>query len=289
MKFYKVFIEITNICGLKCSFCPTKELNNQIMDLITFEKIVSQLPIFTKEVALHIMGDPLVLSNLEKYLNIIYKYNLKALITTSGYFISNHKLKSLMHPSIKQINISLNSFNKNDISISLDEYLEPIFKLIEYKRDNKIDKFINLRIWNLDEGMSEIEFNREVFAKISNRLNIELDIDKIYQQNPKNIRLVYKTLLHFDKYFEWPSLNNQIYGDGSCQGLQSHFGILSNGVVVPCCLDGDGVMELGNINNSTIKDILESKKAQSIIDGFKNSKAVEELCRKCSYKDRFKK
>jgi len=289
VKFYKVFIEITNICGLKCSFCPTKELNNQIMDLITFEKIVSQLPIFTKEVALHIMGDPLVLSNLEKYLNIIYKYNLKALITTSGYFISNHKLKSLMHPSIKQINISLNSFNKNDISISLDEYLEPIFKLIEYKRDNKIDKFINLRIWNLDEGMSEIEFNREVFAKISNRLNIELDIDKIYQQNPKNIRLVYKTLLHFDKYFEWPSLNNQIYGDGSCQGLQSHFGILSNGVVVPCCLDGDGVMELGNINNSTIKDILESKKAQSIIDGFKNSKAVEELCRKCSYKDRFKK
>ncbi len=289
MKFYKVFVELTNICGLKCSFCPTKELNNQTMHLELFEKTISQLPQFTKEVATHIMGDPLVLSNLSTYLDIIYKYNLKALITTSGYYISKHSLKTLTHPSIKQINISLNSFNKNDTTISLDNYLEPIFRLIEYKREYCRDKFINLRIWNLDEEMSEIEFNREVFAKISDRLNIVLDIDKIYQENPKSIRLEYKTLLHFDNYFEWPSLNNQIYGDGTCQGLQSHFGVLSNGDVVPCCLDGDGVMRLGNISDNLIKDILESKRSKSIIDGFRDNKAVEELCQKCSYKDRFKK
>jgi len=289
VKFYKVFIELTNICGLKCSFCPTKDINNEIMSLELFEKTISQLPPFTKEIATHIMGDPLVLSNLSKYLDIIYKYNLKALITTSGYYISKHNLELFSHPSIKQINISLNSFNKNSMPISLDEYLEPIFRVIEYKRDNCRDKFINLRIWNLDEDMSEIEFNREVFAKISNRLNIELDIDKIYQERPKNIRLEYKTLLHFDTYFEWPSLNNQIYGDGTCQGLSSHFGVLSNGDVVPCCLDGDGIMKLGNVNDTLIKDILESKKSKSIIDGFKNDIAVEELCQKCSYKDRFKK
>jgi len=93
--------------------------------------------------------------------------------------------------------------------------------------------------------------------------------------------------MHFDTYFEWPSLNNPVYGDGTCQGLQSHIGILADGRVVPCCLDGDGIMTLGNLHERSLDEILHDERTVRIVNGFKEGKAVEELCQKCSYKERF--
>ena len=135
--------------------------------------------------------------------------------------------------------------------------------------------------------MSEKDFNQTIFNRVSSHFKLALDLEEIYRDKPKSIRLDYKVLLHFDNYFEWPSLNNRVYGDGTCQGLSSHIAILSSGVVVPCCLDGDGVMELGNLKNSSLDNILSSKRANSIRDGFKDKIAVEDLCKRCSYKDRF--
>jgi radical SAM protein with 4Fe4S-binding SPASM domain len=102
------------------------------------------------------------------------------------------------------------------------------------------------------------------------------------------MRLDNKVLLHFDNYFEWPSLQNPIYGHGTCQGLSSHIAILASGVVVPCCLDSQGVMPLGDIKNKSLQEILFDKRAIDIRDGFHKNICIEELCQKCSYKDRFK-
>jgi radical SAM protein with 4Fe4S-binding SPASM domain len=99
--------------------------------------------------------------------------------------------------------------------------------------------------------------------------------------------LASKILIHFDDYFEWPSLKNPIYGDGTCQGLQSHVGILASGKVVPCCLDCDAIIELGDLHVTSLKNIVESKRAVDMLKGFKEGKAVEALCQKCSYKNRF--
>lgn len=287
MRYYRVYIELTNICGLRCSFCPTKNLPTQTMSLELFDKTLSQVSKYTNEIACHVMGDPLTLSNLSDYFDIVQKYSIKAVVTTSGYFISNHSFESLLHPSVKQINISLNSFNKNDTSMSFDEFINPILELCRFKNSYSKDKFINLRVWNIDELMSEKDFNQIIFSKLSSYFKIDLDLQKIYKEKPKSIRLDYKVLLHFDNYFEWPSLNNKVYGDGTCQGLSSHIAILSSGVVVPCCLDGDGVMELGDLKNSSLENILHSQRANLIRDGFNQKKAVEDLCKKCSYKDRF--
>lgn len=282
MKFYKVYIEITAFCGLSCNFCPSTS-KNEIMPLIEFRKILNQIKSYTNEVALHILGDPLTLSNLYDYLEALKEHNLKAIITTSGYFIEKQNLKTLFHPSIKQINISLNSFNKTKYQGSFSSYIEPILKLCDLK-ESKENIFINLRLWNIDEVLSEKEFNNQIFTTLSKHFNINLEYKK-----EKFIRLASKVRLHFDNYFEWPSLNNPIYGDGKCDGLKSHFGILVNGVVVPCCLDTKGDVDLGNIFNENLKDILAKEKTKNIIEGFKKNRVVEELCLKCSYKNRFKK
>lgn len=287
MKFYRIYIELTNVCGLSCSFCPTKELPSKEMDLDFFESIVKQAKVYTNEIACHVVGDPLTQSNLHAYLDILHKHGLKAMLTTSGYFLKKHSYDTLFHPCVKQINISLNSFNKNDTSITFEQYINPVLALCEAKLRREEDMFINLRVWNLDEMMSERAFNETLFEKLSSTFETKLTLQKIYEERPKSIRLASKVLVHFDNYFEWPSLNNKIYGDGTCQGLQSHVAILASGKVVPCCLDCDGIIELGDLHEDTLDVILTSKRAVNMLEGFKEGKAIEELCQKCSYKERF--
>ncbi len=287
MKFYRIYIELTNVCGLHCSFCPTKNLPSKHMDLIFFESIIEQAKAYTKEIACHVVGDPLTLSNLYDYLEIIHKHGLKAILTTSGYFLKKHTYNTLFHPCVKQINLSLNSFNKNDTALTFDQYIAPILDLCEAKLKRTEELFINLRIWNLDEAMSERNFNQMLFEAFSEHFNFTLDLDAVCRERPKSIRLAPKIRLHFDTYFEWPSLKNQNYGDGTCQGLQSHIAILAGGKVVPCCLDCDGVMELGDLHKQSLKEIVNSSRALEIAAGFKENRATEELCQKCSYKKRF--
>ncbi len=287
MKFYRVYIELTNVCGLNCSFCPTKLKPNETMSLEFFENVIKEVKDYTNEIACHVMGDPMTLKNLGDYLDIIDKYNLKAILTTSGYYTKKQPYSVLFHRSIKQINFSLNAYNKNSSAISLSQYMEPILETCKQKQNIAKDIYINLRVWNLDEDLSEESFNKELFKILEDRFNIKLDIKLNSIKSKDSIRLDYKTLLHFDNYFEWPSLNNPIYGDGTCQGLNSHIAILANGVVVPCCLDGDGVINLGNIKKESLKQILQNKIAQDMINGFKVGKCSQELCLKCSYKDRF--
>lgn len=289
MKFYRIYIELTNVCGLRCSFCPTKNLPNSTMDLSFFELVVKQAKAFTNEIACHVVGDPLSLSNLSDYLDIIHNHKMKAMLTTSGYFMKKHAYETLFHPAVKQINISLNAFNKNDTSITFEQYMNPILELCHEKVKQERELFINLRIWNLDEMMSERDFNTELFTLLETTFGIPLNLNQLNPKKQKNIRLANKTLLHFDNYFEWPSLTNEYHGHGTCQGLSSHIAILASGKVVPCCLDSEGMINLGDLHENSLHEILYDRRAVEMREGFKVGKCSEELCLKCSYKDRFNK
>nr|WP_323658451.1 radical SAM/SPASM domain-containing protein [Aliarcobacter butzleri] len=281
---------MTNICNLKCTFCPPKILPNKTMTLDKFDKLNLELKEFTTELAYHIVGDPLVLSNLDEYLNISLKHNLKVNITTTANNINKKHYETLLNPTIKQINFSINSYNANSHKKSLDEYLEPIIEFVKFAQKQKHEYFINFRIWNLDEKNSAKEFNLKVFNKINEAFDTNIDIEDVYKNRPKNIRIDRKIFFNFDEYFNWPNLENkEVSKTGFCYGLDSHFGVLSNGDVVPCCLDKDAIINLGNIEDNSLKNILTSKRVKDIQNGFKKNILVEELCQKCEYRTRFDK
>ena len=283
-------IEITNICNLKCTFCPPKILPNGTMSLEKFDDLNFQLKPYTKELAYHMVGDPLVLSNLNEYLNISLKHDLKVNITTTANNINEKHYKALMNPTIKQINFSINSYNANSHKKSLDEYLNPILDFVKFAQQEKHEYFINFRIWNLDEEKSAKEFNKKVFDKINETFNTNIDLENVYKERPKNIRIDRKIFFNFDEYFNWPSLENEIVSsNGFCYGLDSHFGILTSGDVVPCCLDQNACINLGNTNTTQISDILNSNRVKAIQNGFRKNIVVEELCQKCEYRTRFDK
>jgi radical SAM protein with 4Fe4S-binding SPASM domain len=215
-------------------------------------------------------------------LDITHKYNLKVEIVTSGYYLNKFNPKIFLHSAIRQINFSLNSFNKNDMGMSLDEYLQYMFDICKLKLQSKANFFINFRLWNLSKEKKSYSFNIEVIKKLEEYFNISIN-----KEEKNSIRLDNKILLDFDNYFQWPSLESTNNTNGTCYGLKSHIGILSNGDVVPCCLDCNGHIVLGNLQHNTLDYILNDKKAQNIIDGFENNIAVEVLCKKCTFKHRF--
>lgn len=256
------------------------------MSLEFFETVLIGLRDYTDEIALHVMGDPMVLSNLSDYLDCAHAFGFKVMITTSGFYLEESRRSALFHPSIRQVNLSLNSFNKNSVARSFETYLEPILAFCDEKIDRKSDFFINLRLWNLDEIQSESNFNRELFGVLEDHFGL-VSIVEMVNGERQSIRLASKILLHFDRYFQWPSLNNPIAGDGYCHGLSKQIAILADGRVVPCCLDGEGIIELGNLHGTNLGKILTSKHSLEMIEGFQKGLAIEELCQKCSYKDRF--
>ncbi|OHD90290.1 radical SAM protein [Sulfuricurvum sp. RIFCSPLOWO2_12_FULL_43_24] len=288
MKFHRAYVEVTNVCGLACTFCPPKLHPTTTMELPFFKKVVEELSAYTDEIALHVMGDPMVLTNLREYLEIAYASGLKVMITTSGFYLDSARREALFHPSIRQINISLNSFNKNSVSRSFESYMDPILELCDEKLLRSKDFFINLRVWNLDEEQSEKEFNEKLFELLERHFDLEEgSVASQINGERQSIRLASKILLHFDRYFEWPSLSNTHESDGYCQGLDKQIAVLSDGRVVPCCLDSEGIMELGNLRETNLGKILKTKRSLSVVNGFAKGICSEELCQKCSYKERF--
>ena len=99
---------------------------------------------------------------------------------------------------------------------------------------------------------------------------------------------IHKLHLEYGDRFDWPDMNAPL-GDSNvfCYGLRDQIGILCDGTVVPCCLDCEGDIALGNIFEDSMDNILSTKRVKDIYDGFSQKRAVEELCRRCGYARRF--
>lgn len=269
MKFKKIYIEITNICNLKCSFCSNSDRKTKEMTVTEFEEILKKTNNYTDYIYLHVKGEPLIHSNLDNILSLTKKYRKKVCITTNGVFLKN-KLEILKkYDNIYQINISLHSENNKN------NYIEEIFETV----DNLKNPYISYRFWTLEEGKMDIN-TKKYLSKIKEKYSKET----IYN----GIKLEDKTYLSLEDKFTWPDINNDYYNEqGICYGGKSHIAILSDGTVVVCCLDAEGISNLGNIFEEDLETILSKEKYKNILKGFNDRKVYLEICKHCSYKNRF--
>lgn len=294
-RFKKVYIEITSACNLKCDFCPQTKRKAEFMDLQFFNHILKEVSNFSDYIYLHVKGEPLLHPDLEKFLNLAGEYNLKVNITTNGTLIKKAESKLLNVPSLRQINFSLHSFDANTPLCSIDEYIGDIFSFID-KAKEASNIIISLRLWNLEEAALKArdnsdsayaEKNRHILEKIETFFNLDYKIEETLKTN-RGIKLAPNIYLNQALRFEWPDLNiEEVQDKGFCYGLKDQLAILVDGTVVPCCLDGEGIISLGNIKNSALEDIIAGQRAKAIYEGFSKREVVEELCQKCGYRKRF--
>lgn len=272
-KFKKIYIEITNICNLSCSFCSIDHRKKEIITLEKMEALLEKINDYTDYVYLHVKGEPLLHPNLEGILNLCAKYHKQVNITTNGTLLKE-KRNLLNHPAVRQINISLHSENQKA------NYLEDIFKTVDKLRN----KIIVFRFWTMENDSLDRKS-----TKIVDRIISYYDLSpEIVEKIKKEKHIKIKDNLYVDKAneFVWPNLNNDYVNDmGTCYALKDQLAILVDGTVVPCCLDSNGIIKLGNIYNQTLDGIISSNRYQEMKQGFCNRRVNEELCKHCSFKE----
>ena len=279
MRFQKIYVEITNICNLNCSFCSIDNRKKEEMSLQQFDIILDKIRHYTKSIYLHVKGEPLLHSKLEEILKISGKYNMKVKITTNGTLLKSRVSTLQKYSNIKQINVSLHSEN------NIPDYFEKVFTSSDILSKNIP---IVYRIWLLDNYKLD-KLSTLIVDKIINHYNLDSSFkEKVLKE--KNIKIKDNIYLDKDNEFIWPDNNQENKEEfGTCYGTRSHIAILVNGDVVPCCLDSKGILKLGNIFEDDMEDILNSKLFKTINEGFRNHKVVCNLCKNCNFKDKFKK
>lgn len=273
--YSKVYVEVTNICNMNCSFCHGHSRAPRQMSIDEFSLILEKLKEQTKYIYYHLMGEPLTHPRLPEFIKLAGKYGYKSIITTNGTLLKTRG-DALLLSGVHKVNISLHSFeNGTD-----EQYAQYITELVDFaKKAASKGVIVVFRMWNngFDGGKNEIASNL-----------LKENISGEWANNTRGIRIRDKIHIEWGERFEWPDMSAPIKGDKfSCYALKDQFGILADGTVVPCCLDSDGVINLGNIFCEDINAILNSERALNIANGFKCGAAHEDLCKRCGYAQRF--
>ena len=273
--YQKVYVEITNICNMNCSFChghhrPLKQMSRE-----AFTHILDQLTDQTKYIYYHLMGEPLTHPELSEFVRLAGERGYKSIITTNGTLLETQG-NALLTADVHKVNISLHSFENG----ARDDYVRYIQVLADFaEKAAGVGTIVVFRLWNkgFDEGKNAVAL----------KMLQEL-LPGDWKENTRGIRIRDKIYIEFGERFTWPDQAAEIQGDKFfCYGLKDQFGILVDGTVVPCCLDSEGVINLGNIFQEDIHTILASARATAMVKGFQCGQASEDLCKKCGYAQRF--
>ena len=285
-RFQTIYIEISNICNLQCTFCPVVERDKKVMSVDDFQNVLEQAAPMTEKVCLHLMGEPLAHPDFEKIHSLCVKAKIPIQITTNGILIERYQDLILSSPIIRQINFSIHSFKDNFPNRPLSEYVSPIFSFSKNASKQKPELYINYRLWNLK---SDAQNDNDEFIEACEKA-FDISVKRTFEIGAiKSKKIWNRVYLHFDTRFEWPSPALQMLGEkGSCHGMRKQIGIHADGTVVPCCLDKEARINLGNCLDDELESIINSERALSMIKGFDQGVFVEDLCKRCSFARRFK-
>lgn len=276
MRFRKIYLEISNLCNLKCNFCPGTKRPGRRLSVEEFSKLLPKLRPYTDFLYFHLMGEPLCHPDLETFLFLAGEAGFKVILTTNGTLLRKQKEILVQAPALHKINISLHAFESNDLSIPFEQYLDDCFSFGKAVNGKKI---VVYRLWN--QGGAD-----ELNASILNRMKLFFSDPWVNER--QGTRIADRTYIEHGDKFDWPDLsapegNRKVF----CYGLRDQLGVLCDGTVVPCCLDHEGDLALGNLFETNLDTILTSERAQNIYNGFTKREAMEPLCRRCGYARRF--
>lgn len=277
-RFRKVYVEISNICNLKCSFCPGTKRQKRAMTEDEFSALLPKLQPFTDFLYFHLMGEPLCHPKLYRFIELASEFGFKVILTTNGTGLAAHQQQLCNATGLHKVNISLHAFEANDLAMPFDTYLS---NCLAFGKAAEGKILVCYRLWNNGGADSQ---NDAILSQMHRYF------PESWVKERGGIRIGQRVYLEHGDKFDWPDLNAPKCGNKVfCYGMRDHIGILCDGTVVPCCLDHEGDIALGNIFTQELEEIITSDRVKAIYDGFTTGNAPEELCRRCGYATRFQK
>ncbi len=273
--YSRVYVEITNICNMRCSFCHGHGREPRRMGREEFARILEQLQGRTGYIYYHLMGEPLTHPLLPEFLRMAGEAGFRSVLTTNGTLLHSRG-PALLEAGLHKVSISLHSFEAG----SRDAFEDYIGKCAEFADLAwRAGTLVSFRLWNQGHDGGR---NSQILELLKKALPGD------WAENSRGLRIRDRLFLEWGQRFIWPDRDAPDQGaQVFCYGLRDHFGILCDGTVVPCCLDSDGVIALGNVYREDLGAILSSPRARAMVEGFSCRRTPEALCRRCDYARRF--
>ncbi|MBE6286910.1 MAG: radical SAM protein [Mediterranea massiliensis] len=267
----RCYLEITNVCNLNCLFCPKTGRKKHCMTPDEFEILTNKLLGKIKFLYFHMMGEPLLHPHLPRFIHRAKEKEFVPIVTTNGTLLKD--AHGVIDAMPYKVQISLHSQEGNGI-VQLDEYIQQVMFFAQEASLQGI--IVVLRLWNEGGYNSQNEKLVELIASHA---------PQPWQRRHDGWKIASNLYIEYDKMFEWPDSQHDVYHEDAffCYALRNQIGILADGSVVPCCLDHDGDITLGNLFEQTLEEILNTPRAQALYKGFTNHIAVEPLCSRCGY------
>ena len=267
----RCYLEITNICNLDCIFCPKTVRAKRSLTLREFDSLTDRLRGEVKFLYFHLMGEPLLHRHLPQFIVTAREKGFIPVLTTNGTLLD--KAQDVIEALPHKVQISLHSYEGN----GKENYAEYINGVMRFAKEAASrGTIIVLRLWN--QGGYDTA-NAQLVELL------EQHMPRPWVERHDGWRMADNIYLEYDRMFEWPDSEGEecVCEEAFCYALRNQIGVLADGTVVPCCLDHNGDIPLGNLFEQPLDEILSSPRARAMYDGFTRHEAVEPLCRRCGY------
>ncbi|MEE8807073.1 MAG: radical SAM protein [Lactimicrobium sp.] len=272
----RVYLEITNKCNLKCAFCARHHRAPENMSPAFFESLLPQVKNYTDYIYLHVQGEPLLHPDFETIMNLCDQYGMKVQLVTNGSLLYLHP-SLLDHSSLRKLSVSLQSapFQNGDMN-QLKDVLTQMMKQASAAEHPTVE----IRFWR-DDVLAR-DHAQKILQYLQDHYTFVPSVRKA------NYQIMPHVFVDFDNAFSWPGQEETVpCCKGRCHGAVDQIAILSDGTLVPCCLDYDGHIAFGNLHEASLAALLSSRRYLDMVKGIRSHMLVEPYCQQCTFHHRF--
>ncbi len=286
-RFDKIYLEITNACNLACSFCGLTRRTEAFMTEERFALALDRLTGYAPVLYFHLMGEPLLHPLLPVFLDRAGERGFSVRLTTNATLLPARLSELSGKKSLERVNLSVQSLERvpeGERLTLMRELSDSVRALVDAQRAVRPSFLASYRLWTRDDA----EFTLPLLDFLAREFRAGGIADAL-AGGGNGYPLAPGIAIHAADTFDWPRSPplNAEPKVGFCRGLRDQIGVLADGTVVPCCLDRNGDIALGNLFDSPLDAILSAPRAKALYDGFSARRTVEPLCAGCTYRERF--
>ena len=272
---YPIFIdiEVTSACNLKCDFCATtfrgKTIKKGFISFEIIKKIIDEgadNDLFG--VKFNIRGEPLLHPQIHEFVKYAKQKNLiDVYFNTNAILLGEDVAKKLIDSGLDRLSISFEGYTKSvyekyRIGANYEKVLSNIENIQSLKRKLGVE-YPKVRIQTV--MLPELEETFDEYKKFWAER-----VDEVGFLDYKEMKIKKRNI----KY-PW-----------ACPQIWQRMAIWWNGTILPCNHDDDGLLVLGNVRTSTIKEVWNSNKLNNIREMHKKGNAHEiQACDGCYLRD----
>ena len=242
------WLDIVRTCNLRCIMCPQSKglaKRQAKMSMPLFQSIIDQVCENRPLIKLYLSGEPLLHEDLFEMIEYAAAHQCKTMIHTNGTLLTEALTEKLLSSSLSSI-----SFSFDGCTAEIYEALRPPASFEKVQAN--IRNYLAQRKRRRDPGPHttvEIIRMQETHHLIENFV--------------ETWKAAGADAVHVAEYMTWLDSVEDRSVEGlsddekysPCEAPFHHGCILSDGTVVPCCMDVNGQAPLGNVTESHFLDI----------------------------------